>query len=122
VALVRFDAVVVPRWVARELRFARRQGWSGTVLSGRRTRGEQLAAAARYAASLGLELADVYPHGALASNHVGREWPAGAVDVTLPDDLARALRRPHVAWRGRRLVWAMDAGMNDRAHFSRTGH
>jgi hypothetical protein len=119
--LVRFDSVRVPRWVAYELRAARRRGWTGVVLSGFRTRGEQLSAAARFSASAGVPVSDMYPYGPLASNHCGTDWPRGAVDVTHPEQLARILRRPRLAWRGRRLVWAIDVGFDDAAHFSRTG-
>jgi hypothetical protein len=83
---------------------------------------QQLAAAARYAASLGLTVAQVYPHGPLASNHCGESWPRGAVDVTAPEQLDELLRRRRIVWHGRRLRWALRAGLDDRAHFSRTGH
>jgi hypothetical protein len=122
VPLVELEGHPMPWWVAREIKRARRNGWRGVVLSGYRTDREQLAAAARYAASLGQTIEQVYPHGPLASNHCGRSWPAGAVDVTQPADLAEALHERPLPWHGRRLTWAVDVGFNDRAHFSRDGH
>lgn len=92
------------------------------MISGWRSDADQLAAAARFAASRGLTVKQMYPHGALASNHCGKRWPKGAVDVTDPAGLARALTTPHRRPRGRRLKWAIDVGFDDRAHFSASGH
>jgi hypothetical protein len=113
----------MPRWVRREIHRARKAGWSGRVLSGFRTTDEQLAAAKRYVAELGKTMEEVYPHGPLASNHCRASWPGGAVDVTNPRGLRDALRRAPRRWTTRRrLVWAIDVGHNDAAHFSSNGH
>jgi len=119
--LTSIDGQRVPRWVRAELRFARRHGWRGHVVSGWRSDADQLAAAKRWASSQGMTLGQMYPNGPLASNHCGRSWPRGAVDVTDAPGLARALRFAHRRPRGRRLVWALDVGFNDPPHFSRSG-
>jgi len=93
------------------------------VLSGHRSDAQQLEAAARYAAAKGTTVQALYPHGPLASNHCGTAWPRGAVDVTDPRGLRNSLARaPHRRLVRRRLVWAMDVGHDDAAHFSRNGH
>lgn len=121
-ALVQYEGSKVPRWVARELRRARKQGWRGTVISGYRSKPRQLAAATAYAARLGRPLSSVYPHGVYASNHVGKRWPKGAVDVTDAAGLARALEAsPAPRRNGRRLVWGGPV-MGDWPHFSHNGH
>ena len=119
--LTTFDGCQVVRWCGAELRFARRHGWTGRVFSGQRSRARQLAAAIGYAARHGLTLRQAYPSGVYASNHVGTSWPKGAVDVTDPEGLARALRVAHSRPRGRRLRWALDAGLDDPPHFSASG-
>lgn len=96
---------VVP-WIASILKKARQAGWRGSVTSGVRTKSEQLAAAKRY----GLQH---YPNGPLASNHV--EGHGGAVDVSDPEGLKRALRKLGI----NRLKSSMP---EDPVHFSATGH
>lgn len=119
--LLEFDGKRVAAWIVPRLRWARAHGWTGEVLSGYRTESEQRAAGTRYAKALGKPVAKVYPHGLLASNHVGDQWPRGAVDVTHPESLAAAM----VGWRLRGkphpLVWGGPV-INDRAHFSGNGH
>lgn len=108
------DGKRVANWIAVELQWARRHGWHGRVTSGIRTRSEQLSAAKSY----GLEH---YPNGPLASNHYegnGVEYPHGAVDVTLPEQLASVLRRYPG---GSRLIWAGPV-IGDTVHFSANGH
>jgi hypothetical protein len=122
VALSSFEGVRVVRWVGHELVRGRRHGWTGELLSGYRTDREQLAAAARFAASRGVPVASIYPNGPLASNHCHTAWPAGAADVTDPRGLRDALRRARWPTHRRRLVWAIDVGFDDAAHFSRNGH
>ncbi len=116
-----FDGHPVADWIVPRLEFARRAGWRGVVLSGVRTEDEQLKAAAHYAAQLGRTVAEVYPHGALASNHVGDRLPRGAVDVTHPDELDNAMVGWRATGRPHPLVWAART-IGDRAHFSANGH
>lgn len=102
-----FDGKPVAAWIAPILKEARRTGlWKGSVNSGVRSKSEQLAAAKRY----GLQH---YPHGPLASNHV--EGHPGAVDVSDPEGLKRALRKLGV----KRLKSSMP---EDPVHFSQTGY
>lgn len=116
-----FEGRVVVRWISKELRRGRRRGWSGEVISGWRSRAHQARAAREYAARRGLPVSALYPNGVQASNHRGTRWPYGAVDVTMPEELARALSGPEKPWRGRRLRWAIEQGHNDRTHFSASG-
>lgn len=110
--VVRIDGVEVAPWIAPRLRWARRNGWQGKVISGVRSR------------ALQQRLYDEWKRGERAgpvarpgtSNHEGRKYPRGAVDVTDGDGLERAMR----SWpgRGRPLV---PFGAGDRPHFSLTG-
>jgi hypothetical protein len=104
---VTFDGKPVVSSIARELRRARATGlWKGTVQSGVRTKQEQMAAARRFG------LQHYGPKGPLGSNHVAGH--SGAVDVTDPAGLARALRR---------IRSRLHRGMaDDPVHFSWTGH
>jgi hypothetical protein len=104
---VTFDGKPVVASIARDLRRARATGlWKGTVTSGVRTRQQQLAAAKRFG------LQHYGPKGPLGSNHVAGH--SGAVDVTDPAGLARALRR---------IRSRLHRGMaDDPVHFSWTGH
>lgn len=108
-------------WVYRELVRARRAGWTGRVVSGIRSCAQQQQAAARYAASLGKSVAEVYPHGPCASNHVGWRYPRGAVDVTEGPQLALVLSRLPPPKTGKALVWGGPV-INDPPHFSSNGH
>ena len=102
-----FDGKPVASWIAPILKQARSTGlWKGSVTSGVRTKSEQLAAAKRY----GLQH---YPNGPLASNHV--EGHPGAVDVSDPEGLKRALRKLGIT----KLKSSMP---EDPVHFSQTGH
>lgn len=117
-----FDGHPVAPWIVPRLHYARAHGWTGQVISGYRTDAEQLAAATRFARQLGRPLSQVYPSGPLASAHTGLSWPRGAVDVTDPDGLHRAMDH----WRGSRkrngLVGGGSVLSFDRAHFSANGH
>lgn len=117
----KFEGTPVAAWIIPRLRFARQDGWTGTVISGYRTDAEQLSAARRYAASLGKTVAQVYPHGALASNHCGLAFPRGAVDVTDSHGLNAAMLKWRAAGRPNPLVWGLPV-INDAPHFSHTGH
>jgi hypothetical protein len=105
--VVTFDGKPVVSSIARELRRARATGlWKGTVTSGVRTKQQQMAAARRFG------LQHYGPKGPLGSNHVAGH--SGAVDVTDPAGLARALRH---------LRSRLHRGMaDDPVHFSWTGH
>jgi hypothetical protein len=105
--VVTFDGKPVVSSIARELRRARATGlWKGTVTSGVRTKSQQMAAARRFG------LQHYGPKGPLGSNHVAGH--SGAVDVTDPAGLARALRH---------LRSRLHRGMaDDPVHFSWTGH
>jgi hypothetical protein len=112
------DGVQVAAWIVPSLRWARRHGWSGVVVSGFRTCAHQTEVARAFAARQGKTLAQVYPHGPCASNHVGVAHPRGAVDVTMPEQLARVLRaNPNTP----ELVWAGPV-IGDVVHFSANGH
>jgi hypothetical protein len=102
-----FDGKPVASWIAPILQKARKSGyWHGGVTSGIRTRAQQLAAAKHY----GLQH---YPHGPLASNHV--EGNPGAVDVSDPEGLKRALKAIHNG----KLKSSMP---EDPVHFSGSGY
>lgn len=106
--VVKFDGKPVLAKFLPELRWARANGWKGTVTSGVRSRQEQLAAAQKFG------LQHYGPAGPLGSNHV--EGHAGAVDVSDPNGLDAVLRR----YPGPRLL---RRGMaDDPVHFSPTGH
>jgi hypothetical protein len=113
-----FDGKPVAAWIVPSLRWAREHGWTGTVTSGFRTCEHQKQVAADFAASQGTTVAAIYPNGPCASNHVGHQHPRGAVDVSNPEQLDRVLRnnpnRPRLVWGG--------PVINDRVHFSATGH
>ena len=112
------DGVEVAAWIAPSLLWARRHGWTGRVTSGFRTCRHQMEVAARFAAQQHKTVAQIYPHGPCASNHVGAEFPRGAVDVTDPAQLDRVLRNnPNHP----KLVWGGPV-IGDRVHFSATGH
>lgn len=90
----------------------------GQVVSGYRDCAHQTTVAQVYAASKHMTVAQVYPSGPCASNHVGYEYPRGAVDVTQYDQLNQVLRNnPHKPG----LVWAGPV-IGDVVHFSATGH
>jgi hypothetical protein len=116
--VVIFDGTPVAAWLAPHLRFAREHGWTGVVTSGFRSCEHQKTVAADFAARLGKTVAQVYPNGPCASNHVGHGFPRGAVDVTRPEQLDHVLREtPHHP----KLVWGGPV-INDPVHFSATGH
>lgn len=100
-----FDNHPVSNWIIPYLIYARAQGWSGHVESGYRTPAEQIAAAKSY----GLWH---YPSGPLASNHVKKNFPGGAVDVTQAAQLNGILQQLPG---GSLLQWA---GASDPVHFS----
>lgn len=106
------DGVRVASWIAPRLRWARRNGWRGTVISGIRSRAHQQ------------RLYDEWRRGERAgpvarpgtSNHEGTRYPRGAVDVTRGDELEEVMKR----WPGRGEP-LRPFGPGDRPHFSLTG-
>lgn len=102
-----FDGKPVLAKFAAELRWARKNGWKGTVTSGVRTKSQQLTAATNF----GLQH---YPNGPLASNHV--EGHRGAIDVSQPDQLEAILRKYPGKVNLRRKM------ADDPVHFSPTGY
>jgi len=113
-----FDGKPVAAWMVPSLRWARDHGWTGVVVSGFRTCEHQKVVAAAFAASLGKTVAEVYPNGPCASNHVGAAHPRGAVDVTNPEQLAEVLKNSP---KTPKLVWGGPV-IQDRVHFSANGH
>lgn len=103
--LVTMDGKPVAAWIARYLRWARKHGWSGQVTSGWRDPDRVITP------SPGLPVA---PQG--QSNHRGKRFPLGAVDVSEPDELERVLRRFPGPVPLRR-----NSAIGDPVHFSATG-
>lgn len=111
-ALPVMDGRPVVPWIYDRLSWARAHGWSGKVRSGFRSHAEQH------------RLYDEWQRGERpgpvarpgTSNHEGRRYPRGAVDVTEWFELVAVLaRRPGF---GHPLVWF---GPGDPPHFSATG-
>lgn len=104
--LTTFDGQPICRWVAAELRWARKHGWTGSLTSGYRSTADQ----ARVCA----EVPPGTPCAAPGeSNHQGKRYPKCAADVTEAAQLDRVLSRK----RGRRLKWTGPQA-NDEPHFS----
>lgn len=100
--MARVDGKPVCAWIARDLRAARANGWSGTVTSGYRSAAKQAEVCST----------GVQPCAAPGkSNHQGRAYPGCAVDVTDPEGLAAALPP------GSRLKWT-GKSIGDPVHFS----
>lgn len=100
---VLFGGKTVAAWIAPALQAARQNGWKGAVTSGYRSFADQTRiynSGVRPAAKPG------------TSNHEGTTFPRGAVDVTDPQGLSRALQNTPYA---RKLQWA---GGKDPVHFS----
>ncbi len=112
------DGKPVARWIVPRLLYARRNGWRGSVISGYRSPEAQMRAAREYAARVGRSLDELYPAGVLASNHVGSSWPRGAVDVTDPVGLARAMELWAAEGKPRPLRARIPG---DPGHFSASG-
>lgn len=98
-----FEGKPVAGWIQPILKYARAQGWRGTVNSGYRSRAEQ---------------ARIYNSGVRpaavpgTSNHEFTAFPGGAVDVSDAAQLSAILKRSKY---GHLLVWA---GGKDPVHFS----
>lgn len=108
----------IAKWIVPILKWAVAHGWKGEVVSGYRTDSEQIAAATKYAAELGVPVLHEYPDGPLASNHCGTTYPKGAVDVTEAAELNSIL---HSYPNSPTLIWAENT-IEDGVHFSSNGH
>jgi hypothetical protein len=106
--LVEFDHKPVAGWIAPILDYARQHGWKGSLNEGYRTDRQQ---AGIYNAGVRPAAVPVSLGGG-GSNHSGRDWPAGAVDVSDAAHLSNILSKSK--YRGL-LVWA---GAKDPPHFS----
>lgn len=98
-----FQGTPVAKWIIPYLAYAKAHGWRGSVTSGYRTYAEQLAiwnSGVRPAAKPG------------TSNHEGKVFPRGAVDVSEAEQLSQILEQIPG---GSLLKWA---GAADPVHFS----
>lgn len=102
-----FEGRPVAAWMVPALRYARSQGWKGSVTSGVRTRAKQ---------------AELYANRASNPNPVAKPGQSnhevengGAVDVSDYGTLAQIMRR----YKGRKLI--QGTAINDPVHFSATG-
>lgn len=104
--LVNFDGHLVAAWIVPGLRWSRDHGyWHGEVTSGWRDPNQVVTPSA------GLPVA---PQG--KSNHRGKSWPLGAVDVSDPDGLENGMAHyPGI------LKVKRDPSIGDAVHFSWTG-
>jgi hypothetical protein len=101
--VAKFDGKPVADWIAPILRYARKQGWKGSVNSGYRSKAEQTRiynSGVRPAAKPG------------TSNHEFAGFPGGAVDVSDAASLSQILARSPYR---KKLRWA---GAKDPVHFS----
>jgi hypothetical protein len=106
--LVAFDNKPVASWIAPILDYARQHGWQGSLNEGYRTDRQQ---AGIYNSGVRPAAVPVSLGGG-GSNHEGKGWPAGAVDVSQAQQLSNILSRS--PYKGL-LVWA---GAKDPPHFS----
>jgi hypothetical protein len=98
-----YDGHLVARWIIPFLNYAKLRGWKGSVSSGFRSYQEQY----RIYYIEGIRPAAVPG----TSNHEGKVFPKGAVDVTEYEELNRILQ----GIPGSLLEWA---GAADEVHFS----
>jgi hypothetical protein len=105
--VVSFDGKPVAAWMVPALKYARAHGWSGTVVSGVRTRAQQQAL-------WNARASNPFPVARPGSSNHEIE-NGGAIDASDPNGLAEALR----GFRGPTLVQGL--AIRDPVHFSRTG-
>lgn len=103
---VQYDGQPVAGWIVPILKWAKANGWSGSVTSGWRDPNRVITP------SPGLPVA---PQG--QSNHNKSTYPGGAVDVSEPDELERVLKN----YPGR-LKIRRDPAIKDPIHFSVRGN
>lgn len=106
-----FDGHKVANWIIKELQAARKTGlWKGSVQSGYRD--------PAYSEKLCLDMCGQPSCPGVcagrSSNHSGKVYPAGAVDVSDNIGFEKAMKKLHG-----RLHNDLPA---DRGHFSHTGH
>jgi hypothetical protein len=106
--LSHFDGHLVSSWIVPVLKWARKNGWSGSVTSGYRTTQQQAEAVSTFGPKA--------PPG--QSNHNKVNYPGGAVDVSDYQTLARLV--PSYPGPGPTLVSGSVIG--DPLHFSSNGH
>jgi hypothetical protein len=106
--LVAFDHKPVAAWIVPILDYARQHGWQGSVNEGYRTDSQQ---AGIYNSGVRPAAVPVSLGGG-GSNHSGKGYPAGAVDVSQAAQLSKILSRSRYR---DLLVWA---GAKDPPHFS----
>lgn len=105
--LGQFQGRRVSKWIIPALRYAQSKGWHGRITSGFRTPAQNAAAG-----------------GSKTSNHLGINWPRGAIDVGGFGARAEgAYLNSHLAGYhgGPKLVWGGPV-IGDWGHFSATGH
>jgi hypothetical protein len=102
--LTTFDGHPVCKWIAEELEWARKHGWSGQLESGHRSYQQQVQACANTTGPC------AEPG---TSNHEDTHFPGCAADVTEPEELDRVLTKKI----GRRLHWT-GKSIGDDVHFS----
>lgn len=106
-----FEGVTVAKWILPHLQYARAHGWQGKVTSGYRD--------PQYSRQLCLDMcgAPSCPGtcAGTSSNHGGKRWPRGAVDVSDQDNFGRIVAHsPHFG----RLINRLP---KDRVHYSQSG-
>lgn len=108
------DGHPVANWAAQDVLCARAHGWGGQVTDGVRSDAEQKQACIHVCGNpAGCPGTCAAPG---SSNHRGKVWPLGAVDVTDPHGFQAALLKcPGARLKGFKLP-------NDLVHFSATGH
>lgn len=104
---VTIDGKPVDTWIAKEIEWARKHGWSGTVTSGYRTEAEQIPLYQAYLAGGNVAAKPG------TSNHEKKHFPGGAVDVTEPEQLDQVLSHKL----GRKLHYT-GKSIGDYPHFS----
>ncbi len=109
---VHFGGMPVAPWIRPRLVWARKHGWTGKVSSGWRSPAAQERLWADKLAGR-ITWAVARPG---TSNHEGLIYPRGAVDLTEPDEFARAMR----AWPGRGPILIRGIA-TEPWHFSATG-
>lgn len=114
------DGHPVVKWIAVQVLAARKHGWTGKVRSGWRSDAEQAQACIEVCGN---------PQGCPGkcakpgtSNHRGKTFPGGAVDVDDPAGFAAALVRARAAGDLGPYPMIRNALPQDPVHFSLTGH
>lgn len=104
--LTTFDGKPCAKWVAAELTWARKHGWTGSMSSGYRSFADQKRVCAEVPAGTPCAKPG-------ESNHQGKIFPKGAADCTQEAQLDQVLSKKP----GRRLHWT-GKSIGDNPHFS----